>query len=263
MKRAAAITLFLAICGMLIGPLSSPPAAAAGDDTVIVEQSWTFTGAFGKFDRAQLQRGFKVYQEVCASCHGMRFLHYRNLGESGGPEFSEAAVKVIAASAQVEDGPDDEGSMFERPGRPSDAFVSPFKNDQEARASNSGALPPDLSVIAKARPHGVNYLYSLLTGYTESPSNFDLAEGMFYNSAFSGHQIAMSNPLSPEVIDYTDGTPPTVENYAKDVSAFLMWAAEPKLEKRHQIGFNVIVYLIVLAGLLYVAKRRIWARVAH
>ena len=259
------ISAFLfAMCALLMAPALSAPASAAGNgDIIIVEQDWTFTGIFGKFDRAQLQRGYKVYTEVCASCHGMEFLHYRNLGEPGGPEFSEAAVKVIAAGFQVEDGPDDEGSMFERPGRPSDAFVSPFKNDQEARAANNGALPPDLSVIAKARPYGVNYLYSLMTGYVDPPTGFEVADGMYYNSAFKGHQIAMANPLSPDIVEYTDGTPATVENYAKDVTAFMMWAAEPKLEKRHQIGFNVMVYLIVLAGLLYVAKRRVWARIEH
>jgi cytochrome c1 len=239
------------------------PATAAEDDTVIVDQRWSFSGPFGTFDRAQLQRGFKVYQEVCASCHAMHLVHYRNLGESGGPEFSEAAVKAIAASVQVEDGPNDEGEMFERPGRPSDAFVSPFRNAQEARAANNGTVPPDLSVIAKGREHGANYLYSLLIGYGEAPASYELAEGMFYNNAFSGHQIAMPDPLSAELVEYTDGTLPTVENYSRDVSAFLMWAAEPKLEKRHRIGFRVMVYLILLAGFLYVAKRRIWARIDH
>ncbi len=263
MRNVIAGSLWLIITAALAGVGASAPVAAAEDDTVIVDQSWSFTGPFGTFDRGQLQRGFKVYQEVCASCHAMHLVHYRNLGESGGPEFSGAAVQAIAADVKVEDGPDDEGEMFERSGRPSDAFVSPFKNEQEARAANNGTVPPDLSVIAKGREHGANYLYSLLIGYAEAPADYGMEEGMFYNTAFQGHQIAMPNPLSAEVIEYTDGTPPTVENYAKDISAFLMWAAEPKLEKRHKIGFRVLVYLILLAGFLYVAKRRIWARIEH
>jgi cytochrome c1 len=263
MKNFIAGMFWLAVATALVCLGVSAPAAAAEDDTVIVDQSWSFSGPFGTFDRGQLQRGFKVYQEVCASCHAMHLLHYRNLAESGGPEFSDAAVQTIAAGVEVEDGPDDEGEMFERPGRPSDAFISPFKNVQEARAANNGTVPPDLSVIAKGREHGVNYLYSLLTGYAEAPADYGLEEGMFYNISFPGHQIAMPNPLSTEVIEYTDGTPPTVENYARDVSAFLMWAAEPKLEKRHRIGFRAMVYLILLAGFLYVAKRRIWARIDH
>ena len=263
MRNLASRMLSLATAAALAGLALSAPVKAAEYDAVIVDQSWSFTGPFGAFDRGQLQRGFKVYQEVCSSCHAMHLLHYRNLGESGGPEFSDGAVKAIAASAQVEDGPDDEGEMFERPGRPSDAFISPFKNAQEARAANNGTVPPDLSLIAKGREDGVNYLYSLLTGYAEAPAGYEMAEDMYYNSAFPGHQIAMANPLSEEIVEYTDGTPPTVENYAKDVSAFLMWAAEPKLEKRHKIGFRVMVYLILLAGFLYVAKRRIWARIDH
>ncbi|MGI9385103.1 MAG: cytochrome c1, partial [Methyloligellaceae bacterium] len=189
--------------------------------------------------------------------------HYRNLGEPGGPEFSAEAVKALAAAVEVTDGPNDEGEMFERPGKPSDAFVSPFNNDQEARSSNGGALPPDLSVMAKARPHGPDYLYALMVGYKAKPSDIKLSEGMHYNAAFPGHQIAMPNPLEDESIEYTDGTPATVANYSKDVTAFLMWAAEPKLEERHRIGFRVMIYLILLAGILYFAKRKVWRRVDH
>ncbi len=253
------------IAGVLVIALLAlaAPLRAAEDDQIIRKEAWSFTGPFGIYDRAQLQRGFLVYQEVCASCHGMHYLHYRNLSEAGGPEFPEAAAKVVAASVEVEDGPDDQGEMYMRPGRLSDAFVSPFQNDQEARVANNGALPPDLSLMAKARPDGVNYLYSMLTGYADAPADVSMAEGMYYNTAFAGHQIAMPPPLFDDSIEYTDGTPPTIDNYAKDVTAFMMWAAEPKLEERHRVGFRVMIYLIIVAGLLYVAKRRVWSRGAH
>jgi len=236
------------------------PAGAAGDAPQLESQSWSFDGIFGTYDRGALQRGFKVYKEVCASCHGMKLLHYRNLGEPGGPGFSAEQVKAIAASVEVPDGPNEEGDMFERPGLPRDAFVSPFPNDNAARASNGGALPPDLSVMAKARPNGPDYIYALLTTYKEeAPEGFELQEGMYYNAAFAGHQIAMAPPLSDDAIEYDDGTPATVANLAKDVTTFMMWAAEPKLEERKRMGFNVIIYLIVLSGLLYFTTKKLWA----
>lgn len=238
----------------------SGSAFAAGDAVEAPKQDWSFNGPFGTFERAELQRGFQVYDEVCASCHGMKFLSYRNLGDEGGPQFSEAAVKAIAASKEVEDGPDDAGDMFTREGKPFDRFVSPFDNDQAARASNGGALPPDLSLIAKARAGGPDYIYALLTGYQEeAPAGFDLADGMHYNDYFPGHAIAMAAPLSDDLVEYQDGTAATLEQQARDVTAFLMWAAEPKLEARKSLGVKVILYLLVFAGLLYVAKRRVWA----
>jgi len=253
----------LAAC-LLALPLAFAPAAhAAGDAPHIEAQKWSFSGPFGMFDRGQLQRGYKVYKEVCSACHGMRLLHFRNLGEPGGPEFSEAAIKALAASVEVTDGPNDEGEMFTRPGRPSDAFPSPFPNKQAARAANNGAYPPDLSVIAKARAGGPDYIFALLTGYSDPPAGFELASGMNYNKAFPGHQIAMAAPLSEEVVEYTDGTAPTVENYARDVAAFLMWTAEPKLEERHKIGFRFMIYLVLLAGIAYLAKRRVWSNLEH
>ncbi|MDP2621270.1 MAG: cytochrome c1 [Hyphomicrobiales bacterium] len=224
---------------------------------------WSFSGPFGTFDRAQLQRGYKVYREVCSACHSMRMLSFRNLAEPGGLEFSEAEVKALAAEFEVEDGPDDEGEMFTRAGLPSDRFPSPFANEQAARAANNGALPPDLSVMAKARPHGPDYIHALLAGYEEPPTGFELREGMNYNAYFPGRQIAMAPPLGEGVVEYTDGSPETVEQYASDVTAFLMWAAEPKLEARHRMGFNVMIYLLILTGLLYAAKRRLFAGVAH
>lgn len=189
----------------------------------------------------------------------MRLLSYRNLGEPGGPDFSPEAVKVLAEQVQVTDGPNDKGEMYQRPGRPSDRFRSPYPNDEAARAANRGALPPDLSVIAKARPGGPDYLYALLTGYQKPPAGFELAPGMQYNTAFPGHQIAMPSPLIDGVINYTDGTEPTADNYAKDVSAFLMWAAEPKLEERHMVGATVMIFLIAFAVIMFLEKRAVWA----
>ncbi len=190
----------------------------------------------------------------------MRLLSYRNLGQPGGPEFSPEAVATLAAEAQVTDGPNDKGEMFQRPGRPSDAFRSPFPNDAAARAANGGALPPDLSVMAKARPGGPDYVYALLTSFRPPPQGFELAPGMHYNAAFPGHQIAMPPPLVDGAVPYTDGTKPTVDNYARDVSAFLMWAAEPKLEERHKLGATVVIFLIAFCVIMFLAKRAVWAR---
>ena len=250
---------------VLLAALASSGAAFAeeagnGHGPEIKPQEWSFEPPFGHYDRAQLQRGYHVYQRVCANCHSMRLLSYRNLGEPGGPEFSEKAVEILASQAQITDGPDDTGKIFQRPGRPSDNFRSPYPNDAAARAANNGALPPDLSVMAKARPGGPDYIYALLTGYTEPPSGFEMTKGMQYNTAFPGHQIAMPNPLVDGVVPYTDGTKPTVDNYARDVSAFLMWAAEPKLEERYKVGARIMVFLIVFAVIMYLSKRAVWAR---
>ncbi|MDA7946987.1 MAG: cytochrome c1 [Hyphomicrobiaceae bacterium] len=255
----------LAVAGAILGALTltATPLLAAGDTPAIPSQKWSFSGPFGLYDRGQLQRGYKVYKEVCAACHGLRLLHYRNLGESGGPEFNEAQVKTLAAEVEVQDGPNEDGDMFDRPGKPSDAFVSPFPNKEAARAANNGAYPPDLSLMAKARVGGPDYIYALMTGYKPEPDSMDMQEGMSYNEYFPGHQIAMAAPLSADSVEYTDGTPPTVDNYARDVSAFLMWAAEPKLEERHRLGFRFMIYLVILAGLLYMAKRRVWSRLKH
>jgi cytochrome c1 len=225
----------------------------------IAAQDWTFAPPFGNYDNAQLQRGFKVYQTVCANCHSMRLLSYRNLGEPGGPQFSPKAVEILASQIQVSDGPNEKGAMFQRPGRPSDRFRSPFANEQAARAANGGALPPDLSVIAKARPGGPDYIYALLTGYVPPPQGFQVAQGMHYNAAFPGHQVAMPPPLSDGLVAYTDGTKADVDHYARDVAAFLMWAAEPKLEERHQVGARIMIFLIVFLVIMYLAKRVVWA----
>jgi ubiquinol-cytochrome c reductase cytochrome c1 subunit len=250
--RLAAVAVALAV---------AVPAQAAGPSVAIPSQTWSFGGLFGTFDRASAQRGFLVYKQVCASCHAMKQLAYRNLEGIG---LSEEEIRAIAAEVMIVDGPNDDGEMFERPGRPSDRFRSPFPNPQAARAANNGAYPPDLSLIVKARPNGANYLYALLTGYRESPPpGVEPMEGMHYNEYFPGHWIAMAQPLWPDMVDYPDGTPATIEQMARDVTTFLAWAAEPELEQRRAMGVRVILFLIVLAGLTYGVKRKIWADLKH
>ena len=226
-----------------------------------LKTDWTFKGLFGKFDRTSLQRGYQVYTEVCAACHSMKYLSYRNLSEKGGPEFSIAQAKAIAASFEVTDGPNADGEMFQRPGKLSDKFVMPYENVKAAEAANGGAYPPDMSVLVKARGGGVDYIYSLLQGYEEAPSGIILDEGVHYNKYMYGNKIKMSAPLSDGIIEYSDGTNPSVEQMSKDVTTFLMWAAEPSLEARHQMGFKAIVYLIILTILVYFSMKRIWSRV--
>ncbi len=234
------------------------PAEAAEAETAPAH-GWSFEGPFGRFDTASLQRGFLVYQEVCASCHAVKYLTFRSLEGIG---MSEADVGAIAAEYEVEDGPNDEGEMFTRPGRPADKIPPPFANDQAARAVNNGALPPDLSLITKARKGGPDYLYAILTGYVEEPpEDFDLGEGMSYNRYFAGFQIAMPPPLFEDAVEYIDGTEATAEQMAEDVTQFLMWAAEPTLEARKRIGIKAILFLLVLTALFYASKRKIWARV--
>ena len=207
---------------------------------------WSFKGLFGKFDRGALQRGYQVYTEVCSSCHSMKYLSYRNLAEKGGPEFSIAEAKAIAASFEVTDGPNDDGEMFTRPGKLSDKFVMPYDNVKAAQAANGGAYPPDMSVLVKARGGGVDYIYSLLQGYEDPPVGMNLDDGVYYNKYMYGNKIKMANQLSDGLVEYGDGTTASVEQMSKDVTTFLMWAAEPHLESRHQMGFKAIVYLIIL-----------------
>ncbi|WP_027285206.1 cytochrome c1 [Rubritepida flocculans] len=240
--------------------LAAGPALAAGSAPTPPDARFGFAGLFGTFDRGALQRGFQVYKEVCAACHAMRQLSYRNLLEIG---LSEAQVREIAAQFQVTDGPNDEGQMFERPARLSDRFRRPFPNEQAARAANNGAYPPDLSVIVKARPDGANYIAALLTGYVDPPPGVEVMEGMHYNAWFPGHQIAMPNILNPDGVEYADGTPATVEQQARDVTTFLAWAAEPELEQRRRMGVQVLIFLAILGGLVYATKRKVWADVKH
>ena len=226
-----------------------------------LKTDWSFKGLFGKFDRGALQRGYQVYTEVCSSCHSMKYLSYRNLAQKGGPEFTEAQAKVIAASFEVTDGPNADGEMFERPGKLSDKFVMPYENVKAAQAANGGAYPPDMSVLVKARGGGANYIYSLLQGYEDPPMGLTLDEGVHYNKYMYGNKIKMANPLSDGLVEYADGTASTVEQMSKDITTFLMWAAEPHLEARHRMGFKAIVYLIILTILVYFSMKKIWSRV--
>lgn len=221
----------------------------------IPKEQWSFQGFFGKFEREQVKRGFTVYREVCSACHSMNLLAYRNLEQIG---FSEDEVKEIAASVQVTDGPNDAGEMFERDGKPSDHFKAPFPNEQAARAANNGALPPDLSLIARSRAgkgflgyEGADYIHAILTGYEDPPADFQLGDGMNYNKYFRGHQIAMPQPLSGDEL----------EQQSRDVAAFLTWAGEPNLEARHLTGLKAVLFLVVFTLLFYAAKRKIWSRI--
>jgi len=228
----------------------------------LLKTSWSFDGFFGKFDRASLQRGYQVYKEVCASCHSMKQLSYRNLGEQGGPEFTEAEVKAIASQYEVSDGPNAEGEMFTRKGKPSDKFKSPYSNENASRAANGGAYPPDMSVLVKARPGGADYIYSLLMGYEEKvPDNIKLEEGVYYNKYMPGNKIRMAKPLSEGSVSYSDGTKATQEQLSKDVVTFLTWAAEPHLEARKKLGFKSVIFLLILTILVYLVKKKIWLRV--
>ena len=225
-----------------------------------VKTNWSFKGIFGTFDRASLQRGYQVYQEVCSGCHSAQHLSYRNLSEKGGPEFSVEEAKAIAAQFEVEDGPNSDGEMFTRLGRLSDKFVKPYPNVEASTAANGGAYPPDMSVLAKARKGGADYIYSLLLGYEEVPTGFELDEGVYYNKYMSGNRIKMLAPLSDGLVEYSDGTQSTTAQMAKDVTTFLVWAAEPHLESQHRMGFKVIIYLIILLTLVYMSKQKVWSR---
>jgi ubiquinol-cytochrome c reductase cytochrome b/c1 subunit len=274
----AAVSTLIAI-GALAGllTLSSGTNARAEDAETPPSLKWSFAGPFGKFDRGQLQRGYKVYKEVCSACHSMNLLHFRNLADAGGPGFSIGQAETVAADAKVQDGPNDQGEMFERPGRLADKFPAPFPNEQAARAANGGAAPPDLSLMAKARGYdrpfplfildaitqfqekGPNYIAAILQGFETTPSGVTIPDGAYYNKYFPGHAIKMPKPLSDGQVQFDDGSPQTVQQYATDVSAFLEWAAEPKLEERKRIGLQAIIFLIVLSGLLYFTKRKVWA----
>ena len=243
---------------LLFGLLNNTYAA---EKVEYLKTDWSFKGLFGKFDRGALQRGYQVYSEVCSSCHSMKYVSYRNLAEKGGPEFSEAQAKAIAASFEVTDGPNADGEMFTRPGKLSDKFVMPYENVKAAQAANGGAYPPDMSVLVKARGGGANYIYSLLQGYEDPPMGVTLDDGVYYNKFMYGNKIKMSNQLSDGLIEYADGTEATVEQMSKDVTTFLMWTAEPHLESRHQMGFKAIVYLIILTILVYFSMKRIWSRI--
>ena len=248
--------IFLAIFISVI----SFPTFSEEINTKYLKTKWSFEGIFGTFDRASLQRGYQVYQEVCAGCHSVQHLSYRNLSEKGGPEFSIEETKAIAAQFEVEDGPNSDGEMFMRPGRLSDKFVKPYPNVEASTAANGGAYPPDMSVLAKARAGGADYIYSLLLGYEEAPAGFELDDGVYYNKYMPGNKIKMSAPLSDGIVEYSDGTQATIAQMSKDVTAFLVWTSEPHLEAQHRMGFKAIIYLIILLTLVYMSKQKVWSR---
>ena len=249
------------ICFVIIFTTVGFGSIAAEQSHKLLNPEWSFKGFFCKFDRASLQRGYQVYTEVCASCHSIKYLSYRNLSEPGGPEFSEEQAKAIAAQFEVSDGPNSDGDMFTRPAKLSDKFVMPYQNEQEAKASNGGAYPPDFSVLVKARSGGANYIYSVLLGYEDPPSDITLDDGVYYNRYMYGNKIKMPKPLSNDSVTYSDGTSATEEQMAKDVVTFLTWAAEPHLEARYKLGFRAIVYLIILTVLVYFSMKKIWSRI--
>jgi cytochrome c1 len=275
MQRAIFAT---ALAGLLMA-WAVPASAQLAEQVPPPALKWSFAGPFGTYDQAQLQRGFKIYREVCANCHSMNLLSFRNLADPGGPSFSEAQVAQIASEYKIKD-LDDQGNPVERPGRPADHFPPPFANVLAAQAANGGTAPPDMSTLAKARTYqrgfpwfvfdmvtqyqeqGPDYIAAIVTGFKDPPpKGFQLPSGAHYNEYFPGHAIAMPSPLQPGQVKYDDGTPETMEQYSKDIAAFLMWAAEPHLVQRKRIGFQVMVFLIVLSGLLYFTKKKVWSDV--
>ena len=280
------LSVIAAAAGLLVAGAAGP-ALANGGAMEAKDVHWSFEGPFGKFDQAQLQRGFKVYREVCSACHSMKLVAFRNLGDKGGPFYNEKYpnsndnpwVKAIAKDYEVNDIDGETGDAIKRPATSADHFPSPFANEAAARASNGGALPPDMSLLAKAREAGPDYIYSLVTGYVDPPKGLTVPTGGHYNPYFAGdltsawhgdHKhvpkggfIAMAPPLKADLVTFDDGTKSTLDQQAKDVSAFLMWAAEPKLEERKQTGFAVLIYLVLLSGLLYASYKTVWRNESH
>jgi ubiquinol-cytochrome c reductase cytochrome c1 subunit len=232
---------------------AAAPALAAEEKLPKVD--WSFDGPFGTFDRAATQRGYQVYKEVCSNCHSMKLLYYRDLHAIG---LSEEQIKAVAAEAQISGGTDDSGQPVDRPGLPSDHFRSPFPNDKAARAANGGALPPDQSLIVKAREDGSNYIHALLNGYRDAPAGVKVPEGQYYNLYFPGHFLAMPPPLQEGQVEYADGTPATIDQMSRDVVQFLTWASNPEMEARKQLGVKAVLFLALMTGLTYTVKRKIW-----
>jgi len=233
-------------------------AVASGDQKHPRHMEWAFDGVLGHVDKQAAQRGFQVYKEVCSACHSLDRVAFRSLSEIG---FTEAEIKSLAASYEVTDGPNDDGEMSKRPGKPSDHFVAPFANEKAAAAANSGAAPPDLSLIIKARPDGANYVYSLLTGYTQAPADMQVGEGLHYNPYFPGEQIRMAPPIADDQIAYADGTKASVDQMSHDVVTFLQWAAEPEMGARKSMGLKVLAYLLAFTIVAYLAMKRVWKNV--
>jgi cytochrome c1 len=281
LRSATVLAVAVALAALVAQAVRAQDSAESSEPAAPTRVHWSFHGPFGTYDQAQLQRGFKIYKEVCSNCHSLKLIAFRNLADPGGPAFSEAQAATIAAGYQVTDGPNDQGQMFQRPGRVADTFPPPFPNDNAARAALGGALPPDMSDLAKARGYewgfpwfildaftqyqedGPDYIHALMTGYSDPPKGFAMPPGAQYNKYFPGHAIGMPKPLSDGQVEYTDGTPTTVDQYGRDVAAFLMWAAEPTLDARKRLGFQVMIFLVVFAGLLYFTKKKVWSDVAH
>jgi cytochrome c1 len=276
--RVAGLAGVAAITALLAGPAL----AAEGHAPHVVKQSWTFGGVFGQYDSQQLQRGLKIYREVCANCHSMTLVPFRALTDPRGPALTEEAAKQIASEYRIPDINNETGQPFERPGALTDHFPSPYANTIIAAQANGGAIPPDFSLIAKARAvhrgfpgfvvdaiagyaeNGPDYIHALLLGYRDPPAGVETVPGRYFNTNFiNGNWIAMPPPLSDGQITYTDGTPETLEQYSSDISAFLMWAAEPKLEQRKQLGFRVMIFLAVFAVMLYLVKQKLWRNIEH
>ena len=278
-KRTLAAFAVAAALGSVLGCSLAAPAVAQEHDTPQPPRlKWSFGGPFGKYDTAQLQRGFKIYKEVCSACHSISLLSFRNLADAGGLGYSAAQSAALASEYKIKD-LDEQGNPVERAGRPADHFPAPFANELAAKAANGGTAPPDMSVLAKARTferglpwfvfdmftqyqeQGPDYIAALLKGYKDPPKEFKLPPGAHYNEYFPGHAIAMPPPLQDGQVTFDDGAPATIDQYAKDVSAFLMWAAEPHLVARKRMAFQVMIFLIVLAGLLYFTKKKVWKEV--
>ncbi len=271
-------TIFALVLAGTLAAIAAPASAQMTEQVPPPRLKWSFAGPFGKYDEAQLQRGFKVYREVCANCHSMDMVAFRNLADAGGPGFTEAQVEAVAAEHKIKD-LDDLGNQIERAGRPADHFPAPFANELAAKAANGGTAPPDMSTLAKARSYGrgfpwwvfdmigqyqeqgPDYIAAIVSGFIDAPKGFNLPPTGHYNEYFPGHNIAMPPPLQDGQIKYDDGSPETVAQYSKDVAAFLMWAAEPHLDARKRIGFQVFIFLILFAGLMYFTKKKVWSAV--
>jgi ubiquinol-cytochrome c reductase cytochrome c1 subunit len=286
-KMSVSMSRLVASAVAALGLMTAAPALAEGGAAHPRSGGFSFDGPFGVYDQGQLQRGYKVYQEVCAACHGMNLMHYRNLGDRNGPFWNpkypnpndNPVVKALAAEIQVADIDSETGEPIQRDATPADKFRSPYPNATAAAAGNGGAAPPDLSVMAKARHDGANYIYSLLSGYRAAPAGLQIRDGQHYNPYMAGdltpfwtgdHDhvpeggfIAMPPPLQNGQVTYDDGSPQTVDQYAKDVAAFIAWTSEPKMVERKQAGFGVMIFLLIFAGLTYASYRRIWKGVAH
>jgi ubiquinol-cytochrome c reductase cytochrome c1 subunit len=260
--RSALAALLVCVSGAAFAQAGGPQETHAVE---LRHVNWPHNGPFGTYDRASLQRGFQVYKEVCAACHGLTRVALRTLGEAGGPGFTEPEVRALAAQYMVPAGPNEQGQTTDENGQPlmraatpADYFPAPFANEAAARAANGGSAPPDLSLITKARLGGEDYLYSLLTGYTQPPANLQIGAGRYYNAYFPGHQIAMPPPMRANQVTYADGTPATLDQMARDVTNFLAWAAEPKMEERKATGLSVLIFLFGFATLLYLSYRKVW-----